>query len=343
MKHLIQLTALAAGLSIFSAVALASTTVQDDDAVKPVEQRWFADYDAAVKVAKEEGKDLLVDFTGSDWCGWCIKLHEEVFQHAAFYDEVSKHFVLVALDFPNTPEVQAKVPNPERNEALKNQHDIAGFPTVLLMNADGEVFGATGYREGGPEKYAAFTAKLTESGKALVAAAKELPAQYEAADDKAAVVRQAAGLLAGAVEGAAGADVVSVVVRHGYELDPENESGLKLVALSALIKSGVGDTDDFDLADQLDAANELGLLEVALAGRFGYVDSDETANAVVDRVLAFAKLGKVHDKEALQRPVFQATFWAHRMLGRPDDSKALLEFARTLGDVPQDLLDALKD
>ena len=61
---------------------------------------WTNDFEAAKTKAKKEGKHLLLDFTGSDWCGFCIRLHGEVFSKEVFRKEVPKHFVLVELDFP---------------------------------------------------------------------------------------------------------------------------------------------------------------------------------------------------------------------------------------------------
>ena len=111
---------------------------------------WLTDLDAAKKQAAAEKKDILVDFTGSDWCGWCIRLKKEVFDQPEFA-EASKKFVLVEIDFPRgkkqPPEVKAK------NEALSKQYAIAGFPTILLLDAQGEVYAQTGYQEGGAKKY----------------------------------------------------------------------------------------------------------------------------------------------------------------------------------------------
>jgi len=343
MKRLLTLAALGAGLA---PLALAVQTPGDAPAQEApkTEHRWLADFDAAVAAAKAEGKDLLVDFTGSDWCGWCIKLDDEVFKHDEFYNEASKHFVLVALDFPNDPEIKAKVPNPKRNEELQEKYEVQGFPTILLMNADGEVYGSTGYRPGGAQKYVDFVGTLANSGKALLAAGKTLPAAYETAEDKTKVVREAIALLGGAVEGAAGADAVATVVRHAYELDPKNEHGLKVAALSALLKIGAGDAADLDLADTLDPKNEHGALERALVQRISSVEDEAGANTAADRVLAFSKLGvAVNDKEALLRPVLSVTFWCHKMLNRVEDGQAILKFAGTLGEVPQDLLDAIKE
>lgn len=114
---------------------------------------WYDDFDLASTAAKAQGKDLLVDFTGSDWCGWCIKLHKEVFVRDKFLIPAKEKFVLVALDYPRSEEAKAKVPNPERNNELRKTYKVRGYPTVLLMTADGEVYGNTGYRKGGAESY----------------------------------------------------------------------------------------------------------------------------------------------------------------------------------------------
>jgi thioredoxin-related protein len=135
---------------------------------------WLTDLDEAKKVAAKEKKDILVDFTGSDWCGWCIKLKKEVFDLPAF-EVATKKFVLVELDFPNkkpqSDEVKAK------NRAAQQKYGITGFPSILLMDAQGEVYARTGYQAGGPEKYVAHLQELSkqntpEGKKALAAEAK---------------------------------------------------------------------------------------------------------------------------------------------------------------------------
>ena len=344
MKRLLTLAALGAGLVSLAPLSLArpAVIVADDDA--KAEQRWFADFDAAVEVAKKEGKDLLVDFTGSDWCGWCIRLHKEVFVHDAFYGEASKNFVLVALDFPRKQELKDKVPNPERNEELQEKYGIQGFPTILLMNVEGEVFGKTGYRDGGPEKYVEHLAELTKSGKAMVAAAKRLVAAYESATDKVAIVREATKLLGEGTEGAAGADVIASVVRKAHELDPKNEKGLLKDALLALFKAGVAEGADFEAAMTLDPKNEAGLMEQAVLGRFNLVQDEESATAAVNGLLALVAIGKFQDKEALARPTYNAILWCKNaeLLNRPDDAKTLFTFAESLGEVPKNVRDAMQ-
>ncbi len=142
---------------------------------------WLTDLEAAKKQAAAEKKDILVDFTGSDWCGWCIRLKKEVFDQPEFA-EASKKFVLVELDFPRgkkqSPELKAK------NEALSKQFAIAGFPTILLLDAQGQVYAQTGYQEGGAKQYLAHLDTLSkqntpEGKQALAARLKQDALEHE--------------------------------------------------------------------------------------------------------------------------------------------------------------------
>lgn len=126
------------------------------------DQAWMTDFDAAKKAAAEQKKDLLVDFSGSDWCGWCKKLDAEVFSQAAFTDAALKTYMLVVLDFPMKPENKAKIPEAQqkRNAELQKEFSIRGYPSVLLMDASGKVYAKSGYRPGGPEAYLTHLADL---------------------------------------------------------------------------------------------------------------------------------------------------------------------------------------
>ena len=140
----------------------------------PAADAWLTDLDEGIKVAKAEKKAILVDFTGSDWCGWCIRLKKEVFDQKEFA-AATKDFVLVELDYP-----QKKKQSPEekaKNKALAEKFAIEGFPTIMLLDADGEPFAQTGYQDGGPVKYLAHLAELlksnTSEGKAKFAQTKK--------------------------------------------------------------------------------------------------------------------------------------------------------------------------
>lgn len=138
----------------------AQTPAKTDAAAEaaPGPAAWLEDFAAAKTAATQGGKDLLLDFTGSDWCSWCKKLDAEVFSTPGFTAEAPKTFVLVKLDFPRaTPQAEALR---KQNAELQTRYAIQGFPTILLADPTGRVYGKTGYQEGGPEKYLAHLSTL---------------------------------------------------------------------------------------------------------------------------------------------------------------------------------------
>jgi thioredoxin-related protein len=120
---------------------------------------WTPDYETAKKQAAEQKKDLLIDFTGSDWCGWCIKLNDEVFKHDAFKTGVKDSFVLVEIDFPKDKSKQSEETQ-KQNQELGKKYAVEGYPTILLCDAGGRPYAAAGYQEGGPDKYVAHLNEL---------------------------------------------------------------------------------------------------------------------------------------------------------------------------------------
>lgn len=139
------------------------------------EIKWLTDLDEAKKVAQAEKKDILVDFTGSDWCSWCIRLKKEVFDQKDF-EVAAKDFVFVELDFPRKKKLPAE--HAAKNEALAKKFAIQGFPTILLLDAQGELYAQTEYQEGGPANYLKNLAELrklnTPEGKRTLAVRREL-------------------------------------------------------------------------------------------------------------------------------------------------------------------------
>ncbi len=117
---------------------------------------WHTDIAKAVKVSNKTKKPLLLFFTGSDWCGWCIRLQKEVLKTPEFAEWATKNVVLVELDYPRrtpqTPELQAQ------NAQLQQFFGIRGYPTVWFANGtvdkEGKTaftqLGSTGYVAGGP-------------------------------------------------------------------------------------------------------------------------------------------------------------------------------------------------
>jgi protein disulfide-isomerase len=118
---------------------------------------WDDDYEKALAKAKAEKKLVVLDFTGSDWCGWCIKLDEEVFSKKEFKDYAKENLVLVEVDFPQQKKLSKKVK--EQNEKLQAEHQVKGYPTIIVLNSEGKKVGQLGYQPGGPGP---FVAKLKE-------------------------------------------------------------------------------------------------------------------------------------------------------------------------------------
>jgi protein disulfide-isomerase len=113
--------------------------------------KWNQNYDKALAEAKKAGKFLLIDFSGSDWCPWCIKLDKEVFSQKEFQEYAKNNLVLMLADFPRRKQLSNEIKN--QNKALAEKYAIQGFPTVVLLNSNGETVGQTGYQPGGAKAY----------------------------------------------------------------------------------------------------------------------------------------------------------------------------------------------
>jgi protein disulfide-isomerase len=112
---------------------------------------WGTDYKAALAQAKTQNKLVLLDFTGSDWCGYCKLLDKEVLTQPSFKDFADKNYVGVTLDYPHDkPQTDAVK---EQNSDLAKQFNIEGFPTLIVLSADGKELGRqVGYQPGsGPD------------------------------------------------------------------------------------------------------------------------------------------------------------------------------------------------
>ncbi len=112
---------------------------------------WLTDYDHALAQARQENKAVLAYFTGSDWCIWCKRLDTEVLSKEAFENWAAARVVLLKLDFPRAKLLKKSVL--ETNQALMQRYGIQGFPTILILDANGSEKARTGYRQGGQDAY----------------------------------------------------------------------------------------------------------------------------------------------------------------------------------------------
>jgi len=259
----------------------------------------------------------------------------------AFSSKVTTDYVLVSLDFPHGEEAKALVPNPERNAELQKKYGVTGYPTVLLMTPEGEVFGRSGYTGATPEDYLADVVAQRTEGKAALAKIKMIHEEFEAAADKMAVVKKASAMLAD-LNGAPGAETLSKIVRKGFELDPENKSDFKKSALLALLKSGQSNDADVAMATEMDPANEHGLMEAVVAHSMESLASlDDLENFLVATDALFAT-GKVHDQEMVSSFWLNAAYFCHKYLEKPAEAKVWAQRAKDLG-VDEEGMEIIKE
>jgi thioredoxin-related protein len=135
-------------LGLFAACAVSQMVASEGE--------WITDVPKALDRAKAEQKVVLLDFTGSDWCGWCKRIDKEVFSTTEFKEYATKNLVLVEVDFPRQKKLSPELK--KANDALQNRYKVEGFPTFVVLNGEGREIGRqVGYLEGGSK---AFIAKL---------------------------------------------------------------------------------------------------------------------------------------------------------------------------------------
>ena len=121
------------------------------------ELTWHTDMSKATDISIKENKPMFLFFTGSDWCGWCIRLQKEVFKTPEFIKWAKDNVVLVELDFPrkNNQTDAVKL----QNAQLQQQLQVNGYPTVWFISAaktaeakiNLNALGSSGYVAGGPK------------------------------------------------------------------------------------------------------------------------------------------------------------------------------------------------
>jgi protein disulfide-isomerase len=145
-------------------LVLGSLTIQAQ------ELTWQTDMNKALEISKKSKKPLFLFFTGSDWCGWCIRLQKEVFKTPEFAKWAKANVVLVELDFPRSTPQQPEIK--KQNAELQQTFQVQGYPTVWFVSGskkDGKInlekLGSTGYLAGGPTAWLAAADKILANKK----------------------------------------------------------------------------------------------------------------------------------------------------------------------------------
>lgn len=245
---------------------------------------WSSDFAAAKKEAEESKKDMLVDFTGSDWCGWCIKLSDEVFKKDPFKDGVKDTFVLVEVDFPQDKS-KLSAETQKQNAELGEKYAVKGYPTILLCDAQGRPYASTGYQKGGPEKYVEHLNQL-RGNKAKRDVAFATAEKAEGVEKAKALV---AALDAMGLDSAMVSNFYGEVAEQITAADPEDETGFA--------KKGADSKRLADFQSSLEALASKNDMDGALAlvdktikeGGFG---TQETQQMMMTRAVIYAQQSK---------------------------------------------------
>ena len=116
---------------------------------------WLGDFNEATAEAAKTHKLILINFSGSDWCGPCIRERKEILETAVFEDYAAGHLVLVRADFPRQKKNQLSKEQTQRNEALADKYNAEGkFPFTLLVDEHGRIIKTwDGFPGVSPEKF----------------------------------------------------------------------------------------------------------------------------------------------------------------------------------------------
>jgi thiol:disulfide interchange protein len=132
---------------------------------------WLVSLDEAFALSQKSGKPIMANFTGSDWCGWCIRLTNAVFSKPEFKTWADKNVVLLELDFPRRSQLPTEIK--QQNQSLQQAFKVTGYPTVWVfhLNKDAsgnynvDAIGKTGYKPSVQEFTTEVDAMITSARK----------------------------------------------------------------------------------------------------------------------------------------------------------------------------------
>lgn len=250
---------------------------------------WIVDLERAKTAAAESGKDLLLYFSGSDWCPPCMVLDEQYFSKESFINEFSEKFILVLLDFPRGRDLQSKELE-AANDKANTDYNVTAYPTLYLTDDKGRPYAMSGYQQL-PD--GAFSKVLMD----LHAKHQARDEAFKAAETATGVAK--ANLLSGPLK-----DFLPQVVLKFYEpefreivkSDPENYGGMGLAVYYDRLKS---------LEKELDAFSEKQHWNAVLR-RIDQFLEEEKLNQVQQQEVEFFKLGSffnLRDMDRLEKSI----------------------------------------
>ena len=192
---------------------------------------WLVSFEKAKEKAAKEGKPILMEFTGSDWCPPCKALHKNVLAKDVFKEEMPKHFVLLKLDNPRDKSKQTPE-EIEQYKKLSQEYKISGVPSILLADTGGKVF----YRTSG---YGGQPAKVWVDDMVSKTAIPEALEDANAAKglERAKLLDKALGLMGSDAAIQRKEDIKEIIT-----LDSKNEAGLKAKYEGVMVATEIKDS-----------------------------------------------------------------------------------------------------
>jgi thioredoxin-related protein len=159
-------------LGLFFLIASVSSFAQNSEAYKAHNEGWIVKMEDAIALSNKTGKPIMANFTGSDWCGWCTKLTNDVFSKQDFKQWAEKNVVLLELDYPRRKQLPDDIK--QQNANLQQAFQVAGYPTVWLFHLTEdkennkfniEALGKLGYMQD-PKSFISAAEGMIKQGKA---------------------------------------------------------------------------------------------------------------------------------------------------------------------------------
>lgn len=125
--------------------------------------KWHTDFEAAVKDADANGKNIMLYFSGSDWCKPCIQLNKNIIETKSFSDYALGKFISVKLDFPKMKKNKLSENISSQNDAMAERYNPNGvFPLLVFLDKNEEIIGYTGYSDVSPEVFVSTIEKIMD-------------------------------------------------------------------------------------------------------------------------------------------------------------------------------------
>lgn len=143
--------------TVLAVLALQCSGCSDSETTSRAERMsshdWKTSFSESVQLSADSGKPILAFFTGSNWCGWCKVLNSQILETPMFVEWAKENVIMLELDFPTDYEQSQEIK--DQNQQLQKMYGITGFPTIIVMDANGKPIIQLGYEDVSPSVYAA--------------------------------------------------------------------------------------------------------------------------------------------------------------------------------------------